>query len=139
MIARDLYLEQLRFYIDKPFIKIITGIRRSGKSTVLLLLREKLLEQGVKLGQIIYVNFESFAFSDLSTAENLYGYISSRIQEDKKNYLLLDEIQEVKDWEKCINSLMIDFQVDIYLTGSNSHLLSSELATFLAEIGRAHV
>lgn len=132
MIARDLYLEQLRFYIDKPFIKIITGIRRSGKSTVLLLLRDKLLEQGVKPGQIIYVNFESFAFSDLSTAENLYGYISSRIQEDKKNYLLLDEIQEVKDWEKCINSLMIDFQVDIYLTGSNSHLLSSELATFLA-------
>lgn len=132
MIARDLYLEQLKFYIDKPFIKIITGIRRSGKSTVLLLLRDKLLEQGVKPGQIIYVNFESFAFSDLSTAENLYGYISSRIQEDKKNYLLLDEIQEVKDWEKCINSLMIDFQVDIYLTGSNSHLLSSELATFLA-------
>ncbi|MFA7089404.1 MAG: ATP-binding protein [Bacteroidales bacterium] len=132
MIARDLYLQQLEYYIDKPFIKIITGIRRSGKSTVLLLLRDKLLEQGVKTAQIIYVNFESFAYANLTTAESLYGYIASLICEDKKNYLLLDEIQEVKDWEKCINSLMIDFQVDIYLTGSNSHLLSSELATFLA-------
>jgi predicted AAA+ superfamily ATPase len=133
MITRDLYLHQLGYYIDKPFIKIIiTGIRRSGKSTVLLLLRDKLLEQSVKTAQIIYVNFESFAYANLTTAESLYGYIASLIREDKKNYLLLDEIQEVKDWEKCINSLMIDFQVDIYLTGSNSHLLSSELATFLA-------
>jgi len=88
MIARDLYLQQIGNYIDKPFIKIITGIRRSGKSTVLLLLRDKLLEQGVRTEQIIYVNFESFTYSDLSTAESLYGYITSLIREDTKNYLL---------------------------------------------------
>lgn len=132
MITRELYLKQLLNYIDKPVIKIITGIRRSGKSTMLLLLRDLLLEQGVKEEQILYVNFESLTYADLNTAESLYGYIVSWIRKDTKNYLLLDEIQEVKDWEKCINSLIVDFQVDIYLTGSNSHLLSSELATFLS-------
>lgn len=132
MITRELYLKQLLNYIDKPVIKIITGIRRSGKSTMLLLLRDLLLDQGVKEEQILYVNFESLTYADLNTAESLYGYIVSWIRKDTKNYLLLDEIQEVKDWEKCINSLIVDFQVDIYLTGSNSHLLSSELATFLS-------
>lgn len=132
MITRELYLKQLLNYIDKPVIKIITGIRRSGKSTMLLLLRDLLLDQGVKEEQILYVNFESLTYADLNTAESLYGYIASWIRKDTKNYLLLDEIQEVKDWEKCINSLIVDFQVDIYLTGSNSHLLSSELATFLS-------
>ena len=132
MITRELYLKQLLNYIDKPIIKIITGIRRSGKSTILLLLRDLLLEQGVKEEQILCVNFESLTFADLNTAERLYGYIASWIRKDTNNYILLDEIQEVKDWEKCINSLIVDFKVDIYLTGSNSHLLSSELATFLS-------
>ncbi|NMB49722.1 MAG: ATP-binding protein [Bacteroidales bacterium] len=132
MIARDSYIAQLENFIDKPFIKIITGIRRSGKSTILKLFSERLAAKGVLPGQIIYINFESFVYSDLRTAENLYNYLASELKISERNYLLLDEIQEVKEWEKCINSLLVDFDVDIYLTGSNSHLLSSELATYLA-------
>ncbi len=132
MIARTTYLEQLREFIDKPQIKIITGIRRSGKSSTLLLLKNELLQKAVAIEQIVYVNLESFTFSELRTAEKLYMYIAEKIQKGRKTYLLLDEIQEVVQWEKAINSLQVDFDVDIYLTGSNSHLLSSELATYLA-------
>jgi hypothetical protein len=132
MIARDFYINQLENFINKPFVKIITGIRRSGKSSVLLLLKERLVAKGVLPEQIIHANFESFIYSDLQTAGNLYNYIVSKLDASKKSYLLLDEIQEVKEWEKCINSLLVDFDVDIYLTGSNSHMLSSELATYLA-------
>ena len=132
MIERNLYLNHLEEFIDKPFIKIITGIRRCGKSTVMLMLRDKLMAKGIKPEQITYINFESFNYSDIQTAKKLYEYISSGIQHGKKNYLLLDEIQEVEQWEKCINSLLVDFDSDIYLTGSNSHILSSEMATYLA-------
>ncbi|MDR1679453.1 MAG: ATP-binding protein [Prevotellaceae bacterium] len=132
MIERISYIKQLEVFINKPFIKVITGIRRSGKSSVLLLLREQFLSQGVIDEQIIYINFESFSFATLQNATKLYEYVKSKIVPNKKSYLLLDEIQEVEAWEKCVNSLLIDFDVDIYLTGSNSHLLSSELATFLA-------
>ena len=132
MIERDFYITQLENFIDKPFVKIITGIRRSGKSTILQLFKERLLNKGVLQEQIIYVNFESFIYSDLRSAESLYQYITSLLKTSERSYLLLDEIQEVKAWEKCINSLLVDFEVDIYLTGSNSHLLSSELATYLA-------
>jgi len=133
MIERDFYIAQLENFIDKPFVKIITGIRRSGKSSILILFKERLIAKGTLPEHIVYVNFESFIYADLRTAENLYNYIASKLAvSNEKNYLLLDEIQEVKDWEKCVNSLLVDFNVDIYLTGSNSHLLSSELATFLA-------
>jgi predicted AAA+ superfamily ATPase len=132
MIIRDAYIKQLKPYINKPFIKVITGIRRSGKSSILLLLRDELLSKGIADEQIIYINFESFSFIELQNAEKLYEFVKTRIFKNKKIYLLLDEIQEVKEWEKCVNSFLIDFDVDIYLTGSNSHLLSSELATFLA-------
>ncbi|HOV12343.1 MAG TPA: ATP-binding protein [Bacteroidales bacterium] len=132
MIERKLYLQHLEEFIDKPFIKIITGIRRCGKSTVMLMLRDKLIIKGIKPEQITYINFESFNYSDIQTGKKLYEYISSGIQHGKKNYLLLDEIQEVEQWEKCINSLLVDFDTDIYLTGSNSHILSSEMATYLA-------
>ncbi len=132
MIARPTYIAQLRPFIDKPLIKIITGIRRSGKSTVLNLLKKDLLENNTREEQIISINFESFAYAELLDANNLYQHIKGAIQSSGKYYLLLDEIQEVDDWEKAVNSFMVDFNVDIYLTGSNSHLLSSELATFLA-------
>jgi hypothetical protein len=132
MITRPTYITQLTPFIDKHQIKILTGIRRSGKSTVLLLLKDYLLASGVKKEQIISINFESFAYSHLLTASNLYHYIRNEVKTSGKFYLLLDEIQEVKDWEKAVNSFMVDFDVDMYLTGSNSHLLSSELATFLA-------
>lgn len=132
MIPRPIYIEQLKNFINKPQIKIITGIRRSGKSTVLRLLKEVLLDSGVKEEQLISVNFESFAFSEFTTAQKLYEYVKGKIKQDQKSYLLLDEIQEVDNWEKAVNSFFVDFDVDIYLTGSNSHLLSSELATYLA-------
>lgn len=132
MISRPIYTEQLKNFINKPQIKIITGIRRSGKSTVLRLLKETLLSSGVREEQIIMLNFESFVFSGFTTAQKLYDFVKGKIQQDQKTYLLLDEIQEVDDWEKAVNSLLVDFDMDIYITGSNSHLLSSELATYLA-------
>lgn len=132
MISRPIYIEQLKSFINKPQIKIITGIRRSGKSTVLHLLKQALINGGVNEDQVISVNFESFAYAELTTAPKLYQYVKEKIQQDQKSYLLLDEIQEVESWEKAVNSFLVDFDVDIYLTGSNSHLLSSELATYLA-------
>lgn len=132
MISRPVYIEQLKNFINKPQIKIITGIRRSGKSTVLRLLKQELLNIGVKEEQVISVNFESFAYAEFTTAQKLYEYVKEKIKQDQKSYLLLDEIQEVDGWEKAVNSFLVDFDVDIYITGSNSHLLSSELATYLA-------
>ncbi len=132
MISRPIYTEQLKNFINKPQIKIITGIRRSGKSTVLRLLKEVLLTSGIKEDQLISLNFESFSYLEFTTAPKLYAYVKEKMQQGKKNYLLLDEIQEVDGWEKAVNAFLADFDVDIYITGSNSHLLSSELATYLA-------
>lgn len=132
MISRPVYTDQLIKFINKPQIKIITGIRRSGKSTVLRLLKETLLRDGVSEEQIIMVNFESFTFSEFTSAQALYGFVKEKMQQAKKAFLLLDEIQEVENWEKVVNAFLIDFDADIYITGSNSHLLSSELATYLA-------
>ena len=132
MISRPLYINAITPFIDKPQIKIITGIRRSGKSVVLCLLKEQLLQKGIDKDQIIMLNFESLASIELTKAQKLYEYVKERIKNTRKYYLLLDEIQEVEDWEKAVNSFFVDFNVDIYLTGSNSHLLSSELATYLA-------
>ncbi len=132
MILRPTYIDAIIPFIDKPQIKIITGIRRSGKSVVLRLLKEELLQRGVQEEQIITINFESFAFIELIQAQKLYEFVKEKITNPQKYYLLLDEIQEVEDWEKAVNSFIVDFDVDVYLTGSNSHLLSSELATYLA-------
>ena len=132
MIRRDLYLNQLANYIDKPFIKVITGIRRSGKSSILMLLREELLSKGISDRNIIYTNLESFEFSDIDKADKLYRFIREKITNKQRYYILLDEIQEVISWEKAVNSFLVDFNADIYITGSNSRLLSSELATYLA-------
>jgi predicted AAA+ superfamily ATPase len=131
MIQREWYIKQVNAFRNKPFIKILTGIRRCGKSSILMLIRESLLTENMSPEQIIHINFESLVYSELLTANKLYDYLAGKIT-GNKTVLLLDEIQEVKDWEKCINSLVVDFDVDIYLTGSNSHLLSSELATYLA-------
>jgi uncharacterized protein len=132
MVARDTYLNQILAFKDQPLIKIITGIRRCGKSSVLLLLREHLLGQGVSENRIISINFERFEFAELTDAAKLYQFIKERIQSKEKHYLLIDEIQEVSHWEKCVNALVVEFDIDIYITGSNSHMLSSELATYLA-------
>lgn len=132
MIKRTLYLDKIKEFIDKPFIKVISGIRRSGKSSILLLLKDEILHRGAQEQQILLINFESFNYSEIKTGEQLYTYIKQQINPGKKTYILLDEIQEVVGWEKAVNSFMIDFDADVYITGSNSHLLSSELATFLA-------
>lgn len=133
MIKRELYLKQIRNFIDKPIIKVITGMRRSGKSMILKLISEELLEKGVSPQNIIYINFESLMFDDLTEFRALYRYIIEKSQNLKgKIYILLDEIQEVQHWEKAINSFMVDLDCDIYITGSNANLLSSELATYIA-------
>lgn len=132
MIQRETYIKQLRQFINKPFIKILTGIRRSGKSSVLMLLKEELLLRGISEEQVIHINFESFEYLELQTAKKLYEFIKQQIKNNNQYYLLLDEIQEVADWEKAVNSFLVDFGADVYVTGSNSHLLSSELATYLA-------
>ena len=131
MISRELYMSQLRGFIDKPFIKVIAGLRRSGKSSILMLLRDELLSLTHE-ENIIYINFESFEFSDIDKADKLYQFVKSRIINKKRYYILLDEIQEVDSWEKAVNSFLADFNTDIYITGSNSRLLSSELATYLS-------
>jgi len=132
VIKRNQYLNQILDFIDKPIIKVITGIRRSGKSVILKMLKEELLLRQISTDQIIYLNFDSFEFSDIDRADKLYHYVKERIKENKRYYILLDEIQEVNSWEKAVNSFMVDFNSDIYITGSNSRLLSSELATYLA-------
>jgi hypothetical protein len=132
MILRPIYSKHISEYIDKTQIKIITGIRRSGKSTFLRLLKNELNERNVLDEQIISINFESFNFSELTNAVKLHQFVKAKITQKRKYYLLFDEIQEVENWEKAINSFLVDFDVDIYITGSNSHLLSSELATYLA-------
>lgn len=132
MIKRDSYIKQLCDFIDKPFVKVITGIRRSGKSAILMLLRDELLAKGIAEKNIIYINFESFQYSDIDEAGKLYEYVKSMVENKDCYYILLDEIQTVSLWEKAVNSFLTDFNVDIYITGSNSRLLSSELSTFLA-------
>lgn len=132
MIERKAYLNELMTFKDKQLVKVLTGIRRSGKSTVMKLFKNELLKKGVRKEQIIHINLESFNYIHLTNASALYLFIKDNIKDSRKHYLLLDEIQEVTDWEKAVNALMVDFDVDIYLTGSNSHLLSSELATYIA-------
>lgn len=131
-ISRPTYTNLLSKWIDKPQVKVLTGIRRSGKSTVLSLLKAELLALGKTDSQVIQLSFESFSTEQLKNASALYAHLQSVFQPHQKHYLLLDEIQEVIDWEKAVNALLVDFDVDVYLTGSNAKLLSSELATYLA-------
>ena len=124
---RKRYFDELLAHKDKELIKIITGIRRCGKSSLLELFKEYLKKQNAKF---IYINFESLEFEHLSDYKELYKYIKSKIKSGKY-YLLFDEIQVVKDWQKAIESFRLDFECDIYITGSNSHLLSGEFSTYL--------
>lgn len=133
MIERELYLKQIRPFMNRPFIKVIAGIRRCGKSVVLQLIAEELERRGITKEHIVYMNFESFEWMDIADAKALYLHIKDKVAKtDGKVYILLDEIQEVEDWEKAVNSFMVDWDVDVYVTGSNSRLLSSELSTYLA-------
>ena len=133
MIKRNLYLEEIKKYMNKPIIKVITGMRRSGKSMILKLIQEELENVGIVKENIIYMNFESLIYIDIKDFETLYKHIIEKTFNKKgKIYILLDEIQEVKGWEKAINSFLVDLDIDIYITGSNANLLSSELATYIA-------
>lgn len=128
---RDIYLNQLIAFQDKEPIKIVTGIRRSGKSKLLALMIRHLLEEGKTESQIIEMNFEKMDFLSMSYKE-VYEYVKQRIIVDKRMYLFFDEIQRVDGWENAINSLRVEFDTDIYVTGSNAYLLSSEYSTYLA-------
>lgn len=132
MLERNLYLDKIKKLKDKQIIKVITGIRRSGKSTILKMYKSYLIERGVKESQIIFINFEDNNYNELLDANKLHEYIIKRLKDGKMNYIFLDEIQMVPNFEKCINSIFLRDNVDIYITGSNSYMLSGELATFLA-------
>ena len=131
MIYRSLYMDKIMAFVDTPFVKIITGIRRSGKSTILKMLMEKIkTERGVKEEQIVSYRFDSMEYAGM-TAKDMYAELKSRIYSGGRTYLFLDEMQEIEGWEKVVNSLLSDFDVDLYVTGSNSRMMSSEIATYL--------
>lgn len=131
MIIREKYLNKMIMLKDTEFIKVITGLRRSGKSTLMLMYKDYLLNNQVKEDNIIYINFESAMYDDIKNYKDLYQFVKDKIRKDKI-YLLLDEVQNVESWEKAINSFKVDFDIDIYITGSNAYLLSSELSTLLS-------
>ena len=132
MIKRESYMRRIRPFINGELVKVMTGIRRSGKSVMLELVKQELLEMGVRAEQFISINFEDMRYLHLCTAQALHQEILTRAEGiEGKVYLFFDEIQEVKDWEKCVNSLRVALDCDIYITGSNAKLLSGELATYL--------
>lgn len=128
---RELYLQQLKAFQDTEMIKVITGIRRCGKSSLMKLMADELRHSGKEDKQIIEINFESMRFSEM-TVKEFYDYIADRIVPEKRMYFFFDEVQRIVGWENAVNSFRVDFDCDIYITGSNAHLLSSELSTYLA-------
>ena len=132
MLIRKKYLNQLIDGKDLNLIKLITGVRRCGKSTLLLQYKDYLISQNIPDEDIIYMNFESAKWYDIKDYKDLYNYIKKNVKNQNKKYILLDEVQNVEKWEKAVNSLLVDINSDIYITGSNAYLLSSELTTLLA-------
>lgn len=134
MIKREIYINRIKPFIDKDIVKVLTGIRRSGKSFMLKLIMEELEKNGINKEKFININFENLKYRSICTAEALNDFILSKVKKHERYYLFLDEIQEVVEWEKCINSLRSDeeYSFDIYITGSNAKLLSGELSTYLA-------
>lgn len=132
LINRKEYLDRLISLRDKKIIKVITGVRRCGKSTLMEIYRDYLLKNGVKKENIISINFEDYDFYDLRDKDKLYSYIKERLDEYSSNYIFLDEIQHVEKFQVVVDSLYIKNNVDIYITGSNAYMLSSELATYLS-------
>lgn len=128
---RDLYLKQLIAFQDKELVKVITGIRRCGKSSLMKLMIRHLKEEGIKDNQFIMMNFESMTYYGMD-AVGLYNYVKDRLVPGQRTYLFFDEIQRIPNWQDAVNSFRVDFDVDIYVTGSNAYLLSSEISTYLA-------
>ncbi len=132
MVPRKEYLDKLIALKDKQIIKIITGVRRCGKSTLMEMFQEYLMEQGVNKKNIVAINFEDYDFFELRKPDKLYAYIKERLVKNAKTYVFLDEIQHVEDFPRIVDSLYIKKDVDIYITGSNAYMLSSEIATLLS-------
>ena len=132
MIKRELYLSKIRPFYDSDLIKVIVGIRRAGKSTIMMQIIDELKDKNISEEQIIYINFEYKEFSFIRNDDDLYSYIKSFIKNDSKYYIFLDEIQNVDKWEKTVNSFKAKEKYSIFITGSNSDLLSGELATHIA-------
>ncbi|GHT79886.1 hypothetical protein FACS1894104_5170 [Actinomycetota bacterium] len=132
MFERPYYLNQLLDFKDTDFIKVITGVRRAGKSVLLMLYRDYLLNSGVPAKQITYINFESFEYQNIKTEDRFRKLIADKIPKKGKTYLLLDEIQAVDGWQRIVNGVRISFDCDIVITGSNAKMLSGELSTLLA-------
>lgn len=131
MIYRPLYVERIMAYVDTPFVKILTGVRRCGKSTILKMIMEKLhTERNVPTDCIVSYRFDSMEYEEM-TAKQMFTELKDRILDKGKTYFFLDEVQEIKGWEKVVNSLASDYDVDIYVTGSNSRMMSSEISTYL--------
>lgn len=130
MIYRPEYVERILAYVDTPFVKILTGVRRCGKSTIMAMLRLEMEKRGIPKERILHYNFDSLEYEDM-TAKRLFSEVKKRLSQDSKTYLFFDEIQEIRGWEKVVNSLMSDCNVDIYVTGSNSRMMSSEISTYL--------
>ncbi len=128
---RDLYLNRMIAFQDTGMIKVMTGIRRCGKSSLMKLMAGRLRENGVQDSQLIEMNFESMRFSEMD-ARSFYEYVKERVLPDRRMYLFFDEVQRVQGWENAVNSFRVDFDCDIYITGSNAYLLSSELSTYLS-------
>ena len=132
MIVREEYLNKLKLLKDKNIIKIVTGIRRCGKSTLLLQFKDWLIEHGISESQIILINFEDLEYEDLTDYKSLYKYIKDRVKKNIKTYIFLDEIQNVDKFPKVLDSLQLNKDVDLYVTGSNAYMLSSEIATLIS-------
>lgn len=131
MVYRPLYVEKIMAYTDTPFVKILTGVRRCGKSTILKMIMEKLREErNIPAEHILSYRFDSMEYEDM-TAKQMYSVLNERICPNSKTYIFLDEVQEIEGWEKVVNSLASDYDVDIYVTGSNSRMMSSEISTYL--------
>lgn len=131
LIYRPMYVDRIMAYVDTPFVKILTGVRRCGKSTILKMIMEKLeTERSVPKDRIVSCRYDSMEYEDM-TAKQMYDQLKERLSPDGKTYLFLDEVQEIKGLEKVVNSLSSDFDVDLYITGSNSRMMSSEISTYL--------
>lgn len=131
MINRPLYVDMIMAYTDTPFVKVLTGVRRCGKSTILKMMIEKLQkEQNIPSEQIVSMRFDSMEYEDM-TAKDMFKAVKEKLSPNGRTYLFLDEVQEISGWEKVVNSLATDYDVDLYVTGSNSRMMSSEIATYL--------
>ena len=125
-----MYVDKIMAYTDTPFIKILTGVRRCGKSTILQMIIDKLKKRGITDEQIVSIRFDSMEYEDM-TAKEMFSMIKEKLYANGKTYLFLDELQEIEGWEKVVNSLYSDYETDIYVTGSNSRMMSSEISTYL--------